>query len=175
MRLVAADVDEMIKEGLDPNEGESQIGDLEKSKSGNVGRGLIPISVIPLFRLETEPKISDVVHRDRAGIGEGVILVRLLLELLLSLLASLDRLQGDVGFDIGVGGFCAGEGEGHGSRQYISSIRQHCITHLTYPRNHRHFQPPYVSLHIVDLLYVDQLLCTSTISYRLLKDLRKPA
>jgi hypothetical protein len=175
MRLVAADVDEMIKEGLDPNEGESQTGDLEKSKSGKVGRGLIPISVIPLFCLETGPKISDAVDRDRAGTGEGVILVRLLLELLLSLLASLDRLQGEVGFDIGVGGFCAGEGEGQGSRQYISSIRQHGLKHLTYLQNHRHFQPPYVSPHIVDLLYVDQLLCTGTTSCRLLKGLRKPS
>jgi hypothetical protein len=133
MRLVAADVDEMIKEGLDVNEGESQIGDLEKSKSGKVGRGLIPISVIPLFRLETEPKISDVVDRDRAGTGEGVTSTRLLLELLLSLLASLDRLQGEVGLDTGVGGFCAGEGEGQGSRQYISSIRQRGSKHFDLP------------------------------------------
>jgi hypothetical protein len=175
MRLVAADVDEMIKEGLDPNEGESQIGDLEKSKSGKVGRGLIPISVIPLFRLGTEPKISDVVHRDRAGIGEGVTLVRLRLEFLLSLLASLERLQGEVGFDIGVGGFCAGEGEGQESRQYISSIRQYGLKHLTYLQNHRHFQPLYVSPHTVCLLYVDQLLCTGTTSCRLLKGLRKPS
>lgn len=175
MRLVAADVDEMIKEGLGVIEGELPTGDREKSKSGKVGRGLIPISLIPLFRLETEPKISDVVHRDRAGIGEGVTLVRLRLEFLLSLLASLERLQGEVGFDIGVGGFCAGEGEGQESRQYISSIRQHYKTHLTYPRNHRHFQPLYVSPHTVCRLYVDQLLCTSTTSYRLLKDLRKPS
>jgi hypothetical protein len=175
MRLVAADVDDMIKEGLDVNEGESQIGDLENSNSGKVGRGLIPISVIPLFRLETEPKISDVAHRDRAGTGEGVTLVRLLLELLLSLLASLDRFAGEVWLDIGVGGFSAGESEGHGSRQYISSIRQHRSTRLTYLRNHRHSQPLYVSPHIVYLLYVDQLLCTNTTSCRLSKGLRKPS
>ena len=105
IRLVAADLDEITKDGLGVNEGEPQIGDLEKSKSGNVGRGLIPILVIPLFRLETEPKISDVAHRDRAGTGEGVTLVRLFLQLSLSFLVSLDRLQGEVGFDTGVGGF----------------------------------------------------------------------
>ena len=105
MRLVVADLDEIVKEGLAKNEGESPMGSREKSKSGKVGRGLIPIAVISLFRLEAEPKISDVMHRDRVGIGEGVALVRLLLEFSPSFLESLDRLQGEVGFDTGVGGF----------------------------------------------------------------------
>jgi len=83
-RLVAADLDEITKEGLGVIEGELPIGGREKSKSGKVGSGLVNLSVIPLLGLEDEPKISEVVHRERAadGSGEGVTFLRLLLELL---------------------------------------------------------------------------------------------